>query len=123
MKKEIIEEIKKLKEAIGQLKKENKELRQRVTRIESGNQKDLRLKAERFLGFTMSNVRGYYNAVRTVNGAQIRVYIGKNISEEIASKKIIKYLVDNVRWLKNDILTCEDLMQIEEISSAINSNQ
>jgi len=119
---EILSEINSLKTSINRLKKENKELRQRLSRLEAGTNKDLRIKAKRVLGFTMSNVRGYYNAVRSINGSQIRIYIGKNIDEEVVSKKIIDYLVENMsygHWLKNEIKTCDDLMAVRKIATAI----
>ncbi len=114
----IIAEVKKLQESVAKLEEENKALRKRVGRLEAGTDKDLRLKAAvRVLGFTLSNVNGYYNAVRTVNGSQIRIYIGKK--KEVAEKKIMAYLLDNVTWLRSDIEVCEDLMAVEQLAQAV----
>lgn len=116
---EVLAELKKIKGIVAKLEKENKELKKRVSRLEAGTNKDLRIKAKRVLGFTLSNVRGYYNAVRSIQGGQVRIYIGKNTKDTLVRKKIVSYLIDNAYWLRNDIRVCEDLMEIEEIAKAI----
>ena len=113
----ILQQVKQLQESVGKLEDENKALRKRVSRLEAGTDRDLRLKAERVMGFTLSNVNGYYNAVRTVNGSQIRIYVGKK--KEVAEKKIMAYLLDNVTWLRSDIEVCEDLMAVEQLAQAV----
>jgi len=112
----IIDEIKNLQESVAKLERENNNLKKRVSHLE-GTDRDLRIKAKRVLGFTMSNVRGYYNAVRTINGGQVRIYIGKKT--DIAEKKIMAYLLENVSWLQGDIESCEDLMAIKELAKAV----
>ena len=116
---EILEEIKKLKESVAKLEKENKQLKKRLSRLEAGTDKDLRIKAQRVLGFTLSNVRGYFNAVRSIQGSQVRIYIGKNTKDDVVRKKIVDYLIDNAYWLGNDIELCDDLMEVKEIAKAI----
>ena len=109
-------EIKNLQESVAKLESENDDLKKRVSRLE-GTDRDLRIKAERVLGFTMSNVNGYYNAVRTINGGQVRIYIGKKT--DMAEEKIITHLLDNASRLKGEIKSCDDLMAIEKLAEAV----
>lgn len=120
--KEITNEVSQLKSLVIELIQENTALKKRVLALENKNINtvDLRLTAKRVLGFTMSNVRGYYNAVRTINGSQIRIYIGKDISnEEKVKEKIISYITSNARWLHKDIKECKELIKIKQIKEAV----
>lgn len=110
-----------IKSIVIELQEQNDLLRKRISRMKaiSTSTQDMRIKAQRVLGFTLSNVKGYYNAVRTVNGSQIRIYIGKNTEEQHVKNKIVDHILSNVNWLINSIKNCPELMEIPEISRRV----
>lgn len=108
-----MDQIAKLQKQIAQLVASNKELKQRIAALEQkvNQTTDYRYKdnVRHVLGFSLSDVRGYFHAVKTVDGEQMRIYIGKDGSEENVRKKIIKCIVDNFRFYKNQLKHCEEL--------------
>lgn len=121
-----MEEIEELKKLVNTLLDSNKSLEKRVSKLEKmlEEKPDYRCKdsIRRVLGFALSDVNGYFNAVKTVDGEQIRVYIGKNTSEENVRKKIVECFVTNFRFYKTKLKYCDELREVPEIAKLLEVN-
>lgn len=120
------EKIAELEKQIAKVIAQNKKLEKRIATLEKklDQTKDYRYKDDvrKVLGFSISDVNGYLNAVKTVSGQQLRVYIGKDSSEENIRRKIIENFVNDFRFYKAEIKQCEELCEIPEIATLIKKN-
>lgn len=123
---DIDQRIQALEGLCEKLTEENKQLARRVSELESqlnrsGDKRNTQ-NAKRVMGFTLSNVHGYYNAVRTIEKTQVRVYIGKDISnEDMLKQKITEHLVKNAKKIKG--LGNTELIDIPQVNAALSFSE
>ena len=99
-------EVAELKKIIEKMDKKYSTLEKRVKQLEKELQEksiDRRIKKEsiHILGFTLVKSGKYYHAVRTVDGDQWRIYIGKNIEDLDKVKSKIMEWFDTNSWAKS----------------------
>ncbi len=94
-------EIAELKDIVKALQKKQVELEKRIIELES-QPIDKRFKEEciKVLGFTLIKSGDYYHAVKTFDGSQYRIYIGKNIEDLSFVEGKINMWFKNNSWAK-----------------------
>lgn len=108
-----------LQKHIAKLIAGHKKLEERITQLERKLDHRKEEHVKHVLGFGLSNVKGYFHAVKSVNGEQLRVYVGKDNSEENVRKKIINNFVKNFHFYKDLLKHCDELAAEPEIAELL----